>query len=332
MSSITHFLSFWSFLPFSSFCVFVRWHEVFSFHQGKVEAELHLMTADEAEKHPAGLARNEPDPLDKPKWVNTLKFPRTFFVSCCKSVRVLFQTVKQGLQATFSPKFSELSFLRSPAWVWLLSKIQFYPIRWKMTFCVVFSSLQTIIFVSSCTDVFFAKPLLICLLDCLWIVCLSTFAYFLHFCFSVDLILHLFGFWVQWSRFDTFSGETTDGLSSRLCCLFFSLLFWHSSSTPYLATLSRKWSALKRWLHQSNEKNQRSNIVQLLTCQHVYFFSRPDSSFIWFLSPLKSIRYILWRNYKWVILKAILFTLLAIIIALFFYSMPGYMVKKMMGA
>ena len=35
--------------------------------QGKVEAELHLMTAEEGEKHPAGLARNEPDPLDKPK-------------------------------------------------------------------------------------------------------------------------------------------------------------------------------------------------------------------------------------------------------------------------
>ncbi len=37
--------------------------------QGKVEAEIHLMTAEEAEKHPAGLARNEPEPLDKPKYV-----------------------------------------------------------------------------------------------------------------------------------------------------------------------------------------------------------------------------------------------------------------------
>ena len=35
--------------------------------QGKVEAELHLLTQDEAEKHAAGLARNEPDPLEKPK-------------------------------------------------------------------------------------------------------------------------------------------------------------------------------------------------------------------------------------------------------------------------
>ncbi|NXM62426.1 OTOF protein, partial [Illadopsis cleaveri] len=35
-------------------------HPLFSL-QGKVEAELHLLTAEEAEKSPAGLARNEPD-------------------------------------------------------------------------------------------------------------------------------------------------------------------------------------------------------------------------------------------------------------------------------
>uniref|UniRef100_A0A452RP75 Otoferlin n=1 Tax=Ursus americanus TaxID=9643 RepID=A0A452RP75_URSAM len=34
---------------------------------GKVEAELHLLTAEEAEKNPVGLARNEPEPLEKPK-------------------------------------------------------------------------------------------------------------------------------------------------------------------------------------------------------------------------------------------------------------------------
>lgn len=35
--------------------------------QGKVEAELHLLSKEEAEKNPAGLGRNEPDPLDKPQ-------------------------------------------------------------------------------------------------------------------------------------------------------------------------------------------------------------------------------------------------------------------------
>lgn len=60
--------------------------------------------------------------------------------------------------------------------------------------------------------------------------------------------------------------------------------------------------------------------------------NRPDSSFIWFLNPLKSIRYILWHNYKWVILKIIIFILVVILLALFFYSLPGYTVKRMLGA
>ena len=34
--------------------------------QGKVEAELMLLTAEEAEKNPAGMGREEPDALEKP--------------------------------------------------------------------------------------------------------------------------------------------------------------------------------------------------------------------------------------------------------------------------
>ncbi|XP_021379810.1 otoferlin-like isoform X8 [Mizuhopecten yessoensis] len=60
--------------------------------------------------------------------------------------------------------------------------------------------------------------------------------------------------------------------------------------------------------------------------------NRPDSSFIWFLNPLKSIRYILCHNYKWVIIKVLIVLALAAILVLFFYAMPGYMVKRMFGA
>ncbi|KAL4236528.1 C2 domain [Mactra antiquata] len=60
--------------------------------------------------------------------------------------------------------------------------------------------------------------------------------------------------------------------------------------------------------------------------------NRPDSSFIWFLNPLKSIRYILWHNYKWMIIKVLVIMLLAAILVLFFYSMPGYTVKKIFNA
>jgi len=53
---------------------------------------------------------------------------------------------------------------------------------------------------------------------------------------------------------------------------------------------------------------------------------------MWFLNPLRSMRYILWHNYKWVIIKAIVFLLLTALFALFLYSAPGYMVKRMIGA
>lgn len=39
----------------------------FLYLKGKVEAELHLLTGEEAEKSPVGEGRNEPEPLEKPK-------------------------------------------------------------------------------------------------------------------------------------------------------------------------------------------------------------------------------------------------------------------------
>lgn len=33
-----------------------------------MEAELHLLTGEEAEKNPVGEGRNEPEPLEKPKY------------------------------------------------------------------------------------------------------------------------------------------------------------------------------------------------------------------------------------------------------------------------
>ncbi|EZA59254.1 Otoferlin, partial [Ooceraea biroi] len=60
--------------------------------------------------------------------------------------------------------------------------------------------------------------------------------------------------------------------------------------------------------------------------------NRPDASFMWFLNPLKSIKYIVWHNYKWAILKAIIAIGLIILFLLFFYAIPGYSVKKILGA
>ncbi|XP_017891089.1 otoferlin-like isoform X4 [Ceratina calcarata] len=60
--------------------------------------------------------------------------------------------------------------------------------------------------------------------------------------------------------------------------------------------------------------------------------NRPDASFMWFLNPLKSIKYIVWHNYKWAILKAFVAIGIIILVLLFFYAIPGYSVKKLLGA
>uniref|UniRef100_A0A8C5PBH2 Otoferlin n=1 Tax=Leptobrachium leishanense TaxID=445787 RepID=A0A8C5PBH2_9ANUR len=60
--------------------------------------------------------------------------------------------------------------------------------------------------------------------------------------------------------------------------------------------------------------------------------NRPDTSFIWFLNPLKSIRYFIWHTYRWLILKILILILLLLMVGLFLYSLPGYLVKKILGA
>ncbi|XP_022646249.1 otoferlin-like isoform X4 [Varroa destructor] len=53
---------------------------------GKVEAELHLLTGEEAEKNPAGLGRSEPDPLEKP---NRPDASFVWFLNPLKSVKYI---------------------------------------------------------------------------------------------------------------------------------------------------------------------------------------------------------------------------------------------------
>ncbi|XP_018430141.1 PREDICTED: otoferlin-like, partial [Nanorana parkeri] len=60
--------------------------------------------------------------------------------------------------------------------------------------------------------------------------------------------------------------------------------------------------------------------------------NRPDTSFIWFLNPLKSFRYFIWHTYRWLILKILILILLLLMVGLFLYSVPGYLVKKILGA
>ncbi|XP_004839199.1 otoferlin isoform X1 [Heterocephalus glaber] len=60
--------------------------------------------------------------------------------------------------------------------------------------------------------------------------------------------------------------------------------------------------------------------------------NRPDTAFVWFLNPLKSIKYLICTRYKWLIIKVVLALLGLLMLGLFLYSLPGYMVKKLLGA
>jgi len=50
--------------------------------------------------------------------------------------------------------------------------------------------------------------------------------------------------------------------------------------------------------------------------------SRPDSTFTWFMNPFKSLKYLLWNNYKMCLIKFLVIGLLVALMGLFFYSMP----------
>uniref|UniRef100_A0A8B9L3G7 Otoferlin b n=1 Tax=Astyanax mexicanus TaxID=7994 RepID=A0A8B9L3G7_ASTMX len=59
--------------------------------------------------------------------------------------------------------------------------------------------------------------------------------------------------------------------------------------------------------------------------------NRPDTTFLWFITPLKAIKHLVCNQYKWLVIKIVLALLLLAIVALFLYSMPGYMAKKLLG-
>ncbi|KAM7376197.1 hypothetical protein PAMP_005940 [Pampus punctatissimus] len=60
--------------------------------------------------------------------------------------------------------------------------------------------------------------------------------------------------------------------------------------------------------------------------------NRPDIALLWFLIPFKAAKHLVCDQYRWLTIKIVTVLLLLAILALFLYNMPGYMVKKMLGA
>ena len=65
-------------------------------------------------------------------------------------------------------------------------------------------------------------------------------------------------------------------------------------------------------------------VVHMDTHTHMYAHirSRPATSFLWFTSPWRTFRYIIWRHNKWRIIGVIVFILLVVIIIIFICTLP----------
>ncbi|KAJ6658559.1 hypothetical protein lerEdw1_019947 [Lerista edwardsae] len=56
---------------------------------------------------------------------------------------------------------------------------------------------------------------------------------------------------------------------------------------------------------------------------------RPETSFLWFTSPYKTLKYILWRRFKWVFLVIVLLFILLLFLGIFIYAFPNYAAMKL---
>ncbi|CAF4209261.1 unnamed protein product, partial [Rotaria magnacalcarata] len=56
--------------------------------------------------------------------------------------------------------------------------------------------------------------------------------------------------------------------------------------------------------------------------------NRPKTSFLWFTSPWKVFRYVLWRNYKWTLLLTVVIFITLICLLIGLWTLPGEIMKQ----
>lgn len=54
----------------------------------------------------------------------------------------------------------------------------------------------------------------------------------------------------------------------------------------------------------------------------IYVNSRPDTSFLWFTNPCKTMKFIIWRRYKWLFIGLIILILVILFLGILLYSFP----------
>ncbi|XP_056658393.1 myoferlin isoform X3 [Monodelphis domestica] len=56
--------------------------------------------------------------------------------------------------------------------------------------------------------------------------------------------------------------------------------------------------------------------------------NRPETSFLWFTNPCKTMKFIVWRRFKWVIIGLLILLVLLLFLAVLLYSLPNYISMK----
>ncbi|XP_049620337.1 myoferlin [Suncus etruscus] len=56
--------------------------------------------------------------------------------------------------------------------------------------------------------------------------------------------------------------------------------------------------------------------------------NRPETSFLWFTNPCKTMRFIVWRRFKWIIIGLLILLILLLFVAVLLYSLPNYLSMK----
>ncbi|XP_017273940.1 myoferlin-like isoform X1 [Kryptolebias marmoratus] len=56
--------------------------------------------------------------------------------------------------------------------------------------------------------------------------------------------------------------------------------------------------------------------------------NRPETSFFWFTNPCKTMKFIVWRRFKWVFIGIVILTIVLLFIAILLYSLPNYISMK----
>ena len=67
-----------------------------------------------------------------------------------------------------------------------------------------------------------------------------------------------------------------------------------------------------------NQKCERYIYSHVITLTH----RRPDTSFFWFTNPCKTMKFIVWRRFKWIFIGLIILIIVLLFLAILLYSLP----------